>query len=93
MSYTDEEEFYGRVAYAVEEPYVSWDRLHDDKRNEYIKLALAVRAVVYVDPVQEVANKLYAATSTGVYARTPEGNAKGDWLLVARAAIAMGAKP
>jgi hypothetical protein len=55
-----------------------------------IKAAKAARAAVYVDPVQEVADKLYAACNDGIQ---PRGKAGGDYLAMARAAIAMGAKP
>jgi hypothetical protein len=94
MIYTAEEEFYGRAA--ADRYYTNptnWSTLHEAHRASWIEAAKAARAAVYVDPVQEVANRLYAATSTGAYARPPAGNATGDWLLVAEAAIAMGAKP
>lgn len=92
MSYTAEEEFYGRAAYEGHaDAYLPWANLPGSSREPYIKAALKARAAAYVDPVQEVANKLYAAVN-GRPARG-DGNAWGDYLKAARAAIAMGAKP
>lgn len=93
MSYTAEEEFYGRTAYESDAAGESrsWAQLTQSTRDAYIRVAKTARAAVYVDPAQEVANKLFEAVN-GRPARG-DGNAWGDYLKAARAAIAMGAKP
>lgn len=91
MNYTAEEEFYGRTVYESTPVRVRWENLVPEIRDAYIRGARTACAAVYVNRVQEVANKLFVACNGCM----PHGggNAGRDYLKMAEAAIAMGAKP